>query len=120
MADFLPTPDLHRRRVLIAAAGGGLLAATAWPLLRVARAAATHTVVMQATSYAPAMLSIARGDTVVWVNKDPFPHTVTAVGHFDSGSIGVDASWTFVADSAGSFDYTCVFHPNMKGRLIVS
>jgi plastocyanin len=27
----------------------------------------------------PDTLTVKRGDTAVWVNKDPFPHTVTAV-----------------------------------------
>ena len=34
---------------------------------------ATHTVVIKATSYAPATVTVKRGDTVVWINEDPFP-----------------------------------------------
>jgi plastocyanin len=79
----------------------------------------THTVVMQATSYAPASLTVKRGDTVVWVNKDPFPHTVTAAGAFDSKSIAAGASWKYEARHRGEYNYTCTFHPNMKGTLRV-
>jgi plastocyanin len=53
------------------------------------------------------------------MNKDPFPHTATAKGAFDSGSIGADASWTWVADKTGTFDYLCTLHPVMKAQLVV-
>ena len=81
--------------------------------------AANHTIVIEGTAFAPAQMTVARGDRVTWVNKDPFPHTATARGTFDSGSIPPDASWTWVADKAGSFDYLCTLHPTMKARLVV-
>lgn len=79
----------------------------------------THTVVIEATSYAPQRLTIKSGDTVVWINKDPFPHTVTAAGHFDSKSIPSGGTWTYTARKPGTVPYTCTFHPNMQGQLIV-
>ena len=77
------------------------------------------TVVMDGTSYAPATLTVKRGTTVAFVNKDPFPHTVTSPGHFDSKAIGAGKTWKFNAKKAGRFDYICTFHPNMKGALVV-
>jgi len=56
---------------------------------------------------------------VTWENRDPFPHTVTSAGHFDSGSIAAGAHWRYVATKPGTFEYICTFHPNMKGRLVV-
>lgn len=79
----------------------------------------THTIVMHATAYAPLALTVKRGDTVVWVNKDPFPHTATAKGVFDSRSIAAGASWKYKARKAGDYTYTCTFHPNMVGTLRV-
>jgi plastocyanin len=78
-----------------------------------------HTVVMQATSYSPAALTVKRGDTVVWRNDDPFPHTATAAKGFDSKSIPAGGSWTFEPRVAGDYSYTCTFHPNMKATLRV-
>jgi plastocyanin len=81
---------------------------------------ATHTVVMEATAFTPATLTVAPGDTVVWVNKDPFPHTATSEpGKFDSGSVDAGKSWKFTARTKGDFDYVCTFHPTMKGTLRV-
>jgi len=85
----------------------------------VAAAAATHVVVMDGVGYAPAALTVKRGDTVVWRNKDPFPHTVTAKGKFDSGSIAAGKEWKYVANKPGVYPYLCTLHPNMTGTLTV-
>jgi len=84
-----------------------------------AGAAKTHTVTIEATSFQPDRLTVAVGDTVVWVNKDPFPHTATATGSFDSGGIDPEKSWKLLTAKKGSFDYICTFHPTMKARLTV-
>jgi plastocyanin len=71
--------------------------------------------------YAPEKVTVHEGDTVEWKNDDSVPHTATADGKpaFDSGSIGTGAAWRYVAGAKGSYNYTCTFHPNMKGELIV-
>src|SRR5262249_61185014 len=84
-----------------------------------AAAATTHTVVIEAVSYKPETLTVNRGDTVVWVNKDPFPHTVTSKGAFDSHSIDAGKSWKYTPRKAGEFAYICTLHSNMKGTLKV-
>ena len=63
---------------------------------------ASHTVAIEGVAYQPAVLVVKRGDTVAWVNKDPFPHTVTAPGAFDSHDIAAGATWKHVARNAGS------------------
>ena len=80
---------------------------------------AVHTVTIDATSYQPAQLVVHPGDTIVWQNKDLFPHTVTSKGRFDSDVLVNGTSWQMVARRKGTFDYSCVFHPVMKGRLTV-
>jgi len=81
--------------------------------------AKTHTVVMEGTAVSPDTLTVNKGDRVVWINKDPFPHTATAKGVFDSGSIAPNKKWTYTAVKRGDFPYVCTFHPTMKARLIV-
>ncbi len=84
------------------------------------RASARHEVVIDAMRYAPETLEVKAGDTVVWTNKDPFPHTVTARNHaFDSGEIAADGSWKLKATRKGTFTYVCTLHPTMKATLIV-
>ncbi|MGE5493254.1 MAG: cupredoxin family copper-binding protein [Actinomycetota bacterium] len=100
-----------------------LLAAAAFlpvPLAQAAGSGTRHTVTMEGTRFDPGVLTVRPGDTVVWVNRDPFPHTATArSGAFDSGSIDSGKSWKYRVGKAGTFDYFCAFHPTMKGVLKV-
>ena len=81
--------------------------------------AATHTVVIDGLKYEPETLTAKRGDTIVWVNKDPFPHTVTAEGAFDSHEIAAGKAWRYTARKPGQYPYVCTLHPTMKGTLKV-
>ena len=110
--------------------GAGLLALAAGWVFGVALAAApvgtaaadrarTHEVVIQGLLYVPETLTVRPGDVVVWINKDPFPHTVTAAGVFDSGSIAAGKSWRFTAKKPGTYPYLCTLHTTMKGTLRV-
>jgi plastocyanin len=81
--------------------------------------AAEHTIAMDGVKFEPAELTVERGATVVWVNKDPFPHTATARGAFDSKEIAPGKSWKWIARKSGTYDYVCTLHPGMKGKLMV-
>jgi plastocyanin len=81
---------------------------------------ASHSVGIDGLAYQPTALSVKVGDTIVWTNKDPFPHTVTSqAGGFDSGSLQSGQSWTYIASHKGEFAYVCTLHPNMKATLHV-
>ena len=80
---------------------------------------ATHHVVIDGLKNEPETLTVRRGDTIVWTNKDPFPHTVTAPGKFDSHDIPAGGSWKYIARVAGEYPYICTLHSNMKGVLRV-
>lgn len=83
-------------------------------------AAASHTVDMDGTGFNPAEITIAVGDTIQWVNKDPFPHTATSeAGGFDSDKIAAGKSWKFTFKKKGDFDYVCTYHDTMTGKIHV-
>jgi len=85
-----------------------------------AAATNTHTVNIDGTRFDPETITVKAGDTIVWVNKDPFPHTATSQpGGFDSKEIPAGKSWRFKTTKAGVFAYTCTFHPTMKATLKV-
>lgn len=101
-------------------ASGALVALSLAAAQATAGPGKTHTVTIENMRFNPAELTVHRGDHIMWVNKDLFPHTVTAAGKtFDSGSIAADASWSYVAAKSGDFAYGCTFHPTMKGRITV-
>jgi plastocyanin len=106
------------RRAVLAA---GIVVAVAALAASPAAAAAgrTHEVAIKALAYVPQTLSVKPGDVVVWTNQDPFPHTVTAPGGFDSGSIAPGKSWRYKVKRAGTHPYVCTLHSNMKGTLQV-
>lgn len=80
---------------------------------------ATHTVTIEAVQFQPGVIDVKRGDSIVWVNKDPFPHTVTANGKFDSKEIKPGESWTYKVRQSGDLPYICTLHPTMKAALRV-
>ena len=80
----------------------------------------THAVAIDGTTFQPATLTVNLGDTVVWTNKDPFPHTVTSTsGGFDSGAIAPGKTWKLKPTKKGDFDYVCRFHTTMHATLHV-
>jgi plastocyanin len=108
------------------ASGFALGAAVAVALLtssgapRAAAPIVKHTVTIEGTGFQPADLAIELGESVVWINRDPFPHTVTATGGtFDSKEIQPGSSWTYKARRRGELTYVCSLHPTMKGTLRV-
>ncbi|MDP2211789.1 MAG: cupredoxin family copper-binding protein [Candidatus Aquicultor sp.] len=71
-------------------------------------------------AFVPPTITIKKGGTVTWTNKDSAVHTATADGgDFDTGDIKQDQSATLTFDKTGTFSYICTYHPNMKGTVIV-
>jgi plastocyanin len=80
----------------------------------------THTVVIDSLRFDPQVVIVKAGDTIIWANHDPLPHTVTAERkQFDSHEIASGRSWKYTARKAGEFAYACVLHPTMKATLRV-
>jgi FtsP/CotA-like multicopper oxidase with cupredoxin domain len=79
-----------------------------------------RTVTISDYAYDPSPLQVAAGTTVTWRNTDPVPHTATALdGSFDTGNIAPGESVSLDFTMAGSFAYTCLYHPNMAGTIEV-
>ena len=78
-------------------------------------------VTIRLVKFSPETIEIKTGQTVEWTNDDLTPHTVTSQGAGDlsSGSIDAGASWRHTFTQAGSFQYYCTFHPEMKGTVVV-
>ena len=82
--------------------------------------AATIQISMENLVISPAEASAEVGDTVELINKDIFAHTATAKnGDFDV-TMPPKKTVTMVLKKAGSVDYYCRFHPNMKATLTIA
>lgn len=73
-------------------------------------------------TYEPAAITVPEGTTVTFTNRDSTPHTATSQqsGLFESGSLGTGKSGTVTLEETGTFAYYCLFHPFMKGTIVVS
>jgi plastocyanin len=97
-----------------------ILAATMLGGMAVPAHAATIQIVMENLAVSPAQASAKVGDTIEWVNKDVFVHTATARnGDFDV-TMPPKKTVTSVVKKAGTIEYYCRFHPNMKAVLNVA
>ncbi len=68
-----------------------------------------------------APLQIQPGTTVIWINQDAAPHTVTASdGTFDSGNLSQGAEFRYTFTEPGEYEYYCRYHPGMVSTIIVT
>jgi len=79
--------------------------------------AATITITMENLVVSPAETTAKVGYTLELVNNDFVAHTATARnGDFDV-MMPSKKTVTYVLKKAGTVDYFCRFHPNMKATL---
>lgn len=73
-------------------------------------------------AFGPSTLTVKAGTTVTWKNNDGVAHTVTSDDGttFDSGTLSSGASFSFTANTAGTFAYHCTIHSGMKATLVVT
>lgn len=82
--------------------------------------AATIQITTTDVVFAPSEVSAKVGDTVEWINTDVFAHTATARnGDFDV-NMPPKKTVTSVLLKAGTIEYYCRYHPNMKAVLTIS
>ena len=70
------------------------------------------------TNYVPSTVTIKKGTSVTWTNRDIVVHTVTGHG-WESEAIAAGASYTHAFPNAGSFDYVDSNFPLMQGTINV-
>ncbi len=71
-------------------------------------------------SFAPAELTVSVGTEVTWINKDDDAHTVVTAGStFKSKALDTGEKFSFTFHDAGTYEYFCSIHPNMKGKVFV-
>lgn len=78
------------------------------------------------TCFVESDATVSTGGTVTWSNDDSAAHTVTSGtptdgpdGVFDSSIIMAGKTFEFTFEEAGEYDYFCVVHPWMTGKITV-
>lgn len=100
----------RRMAFALLAAGLAMLSASAH--------AATIEITINDLVFSPAGATAQVGDTVVWINKDIFAHTARN-GDWDVAT-PPKKSVNLAFKKAGSIDYYCRYHPNMKGSIVIT
>src|SRR5256885_6116746 len=86
----------------------------------VSAGAATIQITMENLVISPAEASAKIGDTIEWINKDIFAHTATARNGDWDVTMPPKKTVTSVLKKAGTVEYYCRFHPNMKATLVIA
>ena len=90
------------------------------PQTAAASAGPAATVVIKDFLFSPKTVTINVGESVKWDNKGKAEEGHTATGdNFDSGVLKEGESYTHKFSKAGTFDYICTLHSNMKGTVVV-
>lgn len=71
-------------------------------------------------TFSPPTLTVPVGTTVTWTNHDEAPHTITSPsGAFGSAGLSNDDRFAQTFSHAGTYQYFCSLHPNMRATVIV-
>jgi plastocyanin len=99
-----------------------LFAAVAWALLLSSAPAAaaprSYTIVIDKMKFGAVPANLHKGDIIVWDNRDMFLHNAMSKGEFDF-DLPAGKKVAIRLKKAGTFSFTCKYHPGMKGVLKV-
>src|SRR2546429_372447 len=111
----------HRRlRARLRAIPAAVPAGSAVPNIAPPHAASSSNVSIVDFKFNPSSTTVHVGDTVVWTNQGSQQHTATATdGTFNTGTLNHGDVGRFTFTRAGTFNYTCKFHPFMKASVTV-
>lgn len=107
-------------RSLMAASGALLLGWLACMPLSLGAEPRVYRIDINNLVFGPASAELHVNDVVEWRNSDIFRHTATASDETFDIDLPPGASGQTVLKRPGVIDYTCRFHPGMKGRLEVA
>jgi len=94
-----------------------IVAAVALAVAAIPAQGATIQISMENLEISPAEASAKVGDIIEWINRDVLAHTATARnGDFDV-TMPPKKTVRLVLKKAGSVEYYCRYHPNMKATL---
>ena len=76
------------------------------------------TVELKNNAFSPDTVTLKRGGTITFVNKDSTMHTVTS-DSFDSGDLSGGDTFEQMFSKTGSYSIKCNYHSRMSLKVIV-
>jgi plastocyanin len=108
-----------RRAVLLAAT---LCAFTPVKVAQAEDAADSAQVTIDNFAFTPAEITVRPGTTLVWLNRDDIPHTVTDAARpaaYKSPPLDTGETFSHVFETPGVYRYFCSLHAHMQGTVVV-
>ncbi len=80
-----------------------------------------NTVLIENFKFSTQNLTVKKGTTVTWQNKDTAKHDINFADESiaDSELLNKDKTFQHTFDSLGEFEYSCTPHPFMKAKVTV-
>lgn len=91
-------------------------------LLTLQVTASDHVISQKGKSFFPRKMTVKAGESVTFMNDDPFAHNVFSLSDtksFDLGSYGQGQGKSVVMDKPGVVEVECAVHPDMKMQIEV-
>jgi len=84
------------------------------------RAPVTHHVEISNFAFIPESIDVAKGDRIVWTNKDSFPHNIVDTDSQEilSQTLNKGDEFSYIVEQV--MNYECGFHPSMRGIIQLS
>jgi len=79
----------------------------------------TNIVTISNFAFAPAVITVNVGDSVLWKHDDVAAHDVVSAGLFKSPFFERGGNFSFKFEKAGTYEYYCSIHPAMRGTVVV-
>src|SRR2546423_890042 len=118
MAKLLRRPAAVAAALALVIGGAFFMVAAATP-----SSASELSVMIENYQFTPAALAVHVGDTVTWTNMDDAPHTVTTSSgpvKISSPTLNKGDTFSFTFTQAGTYQYYCAVHPEMKASVTVN
>ncbi len=86
-------------------------------------ASSTNSVDISNYAFSPSSITVKKGTTVTWTNKDAVAHHLAETDGKNgpaSQDLNQGQTYSFTFDTTGTFKYHCAIHPSMTGTVTVT
>jgi plastocyanin len=124
-AQTAPTPAPPAQQATVATPPQAQTTGSVSPTIQ--NSVSANTIRINRKGFDPASITVAAGSTVRWVNDDSTAdpglynptHRIMLVNIKDSQILSQGQGWSWIFTQPGSYDYSDMIHPALKGTVIV-
>lgn len=87
-------------------------------VLQAENSTSTGVVYIEDKQFLPDELTIQKGDSITWINKDTVKHRIVGAD-FKSGILLTNNKYSHTFDETGVYVYSSEFYPGAVGKIIV-